>query len=182
LKRFEPNMLLAITTALALVLMLTTACLSASPTTALKYVGLAIACSVGFVVLNKALMTARKRKPRVLITPENPAVMFLAAIFPIVVLTSAVLPLLAPGHLVVWLVVAAAAWSIAFALYLVVFTPWLLTTRLDGKDGWNGWLALEVGGTGDAPRAALKSSGRMPISFKRLPVVRPPPHRARSPP
>jgi len=46
-----------------------------------------------------------------------------------------VLPLLAPGHLVVWLVVAAAAWSIAFALYLVVFTPWLLTTRLDGKDG-----------------------------------------------
>ncbi len=46
-----------------------------------------------------------------------------------------VLPLLAPGHLVAWLVVAAAAWSIAFALYLVVFTPWLLTTRLDGKDG-----------------------------------------------
>lgn len=45
------------------------------------------------------------------------------------------LPLLAPGHLVAWLVVAAAAWSIAFALYLVVFTPWLLTTRLDGKDG-----------------------------------------------
>ena len=46
-----------------------------------------------------------------------------------------VLPLLAPGPLVAWLVVAAAAWSIAFALYLVVFTPWLLTTRLDGKDG-----------------------------------------------
>ena len=96
MKRFEPNMLLAVATALALMLMLLTACLSAPTTTALKYVGLAVACSAGFVILNKAFMAARKRKPRVLITPENPAVMFLAAIFPIVVLTSAVLPLLAP--------------------------------------------------------------------------------------
>lgn len=45
------------------------------------------------------------------------------------------LPLLAPQHLVIWLVVAAAAWGMAFALYLMVFSPWLLTTRLDGKDG-----------------------------------------------
>ncbi|MDP1780840.1 MAG: NnrS family protein [Hydrogenophaga sp.] len=45
------------------------------------------------------------------------------------------LPLLAPQHLVIWLVAAAAAWGIAFALYLVVFSPWLVTTRLDGKDG-----------------------------------------------
>ncbi|MES2834041.1 MAG: hypothetical protein V4707_04950 [Pseudomonadota bacterium] len=96
MKRFEPNLLLAVTTAFALGLMVVAASLSASTTTALKYVGLAIACSVGFVVLNKALMAARKRKPRVLITPENPAVMILAAIFPIVVLLSSVLPLLAP--------------------------------------------------------------------------------------
>ena len=38
-----------------------------------------------------------------------------------------------------WLVLsqlgAALAWSTAFARYLAVFTPWLLTTRLDGKDG-----------------------------------------------
>jgi uncharacterized protein involved in response to NO len=45
------------------------------------------------------------------------------------------LPLLAPQHLVVWLVAAAAAWGIAFALYLMVFSPWLVTARLDGKDG-----------------------------------------------
>ncbi|MBA4176443.1 MAG: short-chain dehydrogenase [Leptothrix sp. (in: Bacteria)] len=45
-----------------------------------------------------------------------------------------VLPLLAPQHLVVWLV-AAAAWGLAFALYLLVFAPWLLAPRLDGKDG-----------------------------------------------
>ena len=33
------------------------------------------------------------------------------------------------------LVAAAAAWSVAFGIYLVLFTPWLLQTRADGKDG-----------------------------------------------
>jgi uncharacterized protein involved in response to NO len=33
------------------------------------------------------------------------------------------------------LIAAAAAWSIAFGIYLWIFMPWLMTTRLDGKDG-----------------------------------------------
>ena len=45
------------------------------------------------------------------------------------------LPLLAPQWLVASLWAAAIAWSLAFALYLVVYTPWLTRTRLDGKDG-----------------------------------------------
>ena len=45
------------------------------------------------------------------------------------------LPLLAPQHLVIWLIAAAAAWGLAFALYLFVFAPWLLAPRFDGKDG-----------------------------------------------
>lgn len=45
------------------------------------------------------------------------------------------LPLVAPQHLVLSLVLAAIAWSVAFGLYLFVFTPWLVSTRLDGKDG-----------------------------------------------
>ena len=45
------------------------------------------------------------------------------------------LPLVAPAHTADWLVLAAAAWATAFALYLWVFTPWLLSSRLDGKDG-----------------------------------------------
>jgi len=45
------------------------------------------------------------------------------------------LPLVAPQHLVVWLVAAALAWSAAFGIYLFVYAPWLVTTRLDGKDG-----------------------------------------------
>ena len=45
------------------------------------------------------------------------------------------LPLLAPAQTSAWLVAAAAAWALAFALYLWRFAPWLLSRRLDGKDG-----------------------------------------------
>lgn len=46
-------------------------------------------------------------------------------------------PLIAPDHgsYAVTLIAAAIAWCGAFALYLWVFTPWLLSSRLDGKDG-----------------------------------------------
>ena len=47
----------------------------------------------------------------------------------------ALLPWMAPAHTANWLVLAASAWAIAFALYLWVFTPWLLSSRLDGQDG-----------------------------------------------
>lgn len=33
------------------------------------------------------------------------------------------------------LIVAATLWAIAFALYLALYGPWLMQTRLDGKDG-----------------------------------------------
>ena len=45
------------------------------------------------------------------------------------------LPLLAPTLYVYALVAAAAAWSVAFLIYLGLYTPWLMSTRLDGKDG-----------------------------------------------
>jgi uncharacterized protein involved in response to NO len=45
------------------------------------------------------------------------------------------LPLAAPHWYAGALVVAALAWSTAFAIYLVLYTPWLVQTRLDGKDG-----------------------------------------------
>ena len=46
-------------------------------------------------------------------------------------------PLIATNELpyAVPLIAAATAWCGAFALYLWVFTPWLLSSRLDGKDG-----------------------------------------------
>ena len=45
------------------------------------------------------------------------------------------LPLAAPQWYAAALVLAALAWSTAFAIYLGIFTPWLVRTRLDGKDG-----------------------------------------------
>jgi uncharacterized protein involved in response to NO len=45
------------------------------------------------------------------------------------------LPLLLPSLYSAFLIAAAACWSLAFLICLWVFTPWLLRTRLDGKDG-----------------------------------------------
>jgi uncharacterized protein involved in response to NO len=44
-------------------------------------------------------------------------------------------PLFAPAWTVGALGSAAFAWSAAFAIYLWIYTPWLMRTRVDGKDG-----------------------------------------------
>ncbi len=44
-------------------------------------------------------------------------------------------PLLWPAITYPALVAAGSLWAAAFGLYLVRFTPWLLATRLDGRDG-----------------------------------------------
>lgn len=44
-------------------------------------------------------------------------------------------PLLLPALYMETLVLTAVAWSAAFLIYLWVYTPWLMQTRLDGKDG-----------------------------------------------
>lgn len=57
----------------------------------------------------------------------------------VLVMTAAVLRVLGPLAMPQWLphllISAALAWCIAFFVYLVVYGPWLMTTRLDGKDG-----------------------------------------------
>lgn len=52
-------------------------------------------------------------------------------------LLRALVPLVAPHSLpyAVPLIAAAIAWCGAFAIYLWVFTPWLVSSRLDGMDG-----------------------------------------------
>jgi len=55
------------------------------------------------------------------------------------VLTAAVLRVLLPWFWPQWtlhaLQAAALLWAAAFAIYVLVYTPWLLRTRVDGKDG-----------------------------------------------
>jgi uncharacterized protein involved in response to NO len=45
------------------------------------------------------------------------------------------LPIVAPQWFMQALAAAALAWGLAFAIYLLIYAPWLTSTRLDGKDG-----------------------------------------------
>ena len=44
-------------------------------------------------------------------------------------------PLVAPQQMTVAVMVSAIAWALAFLIYGVIYGPWLLQTRKDGKDG-----------------------------------------------
>jgi uncharacterized protein involved in response to NO len=45
------------------------------------------------------------------------------------------LPLVAPSLYGAALIGAAVAWCTAFAIYLWMYVPWLMSGRVDGKDG-----------------------------------------------
>ena len=89
--------------------------------------------AIGGLIIGMVTRTARGHtgRPLVVSKPEVLAygLVMLAAVLRVL------LPLVAPGLYMASLVIAAALWSVAFVLYLWVFTPWLLQTRLDGKDG-----------------------------------------------
>lgn len=93
---------------------------------------LAVGATAGLIV-GMITRTARGHTGRALkVTPlEVTAYLLVAG----AAVARVLLPLMAPALTTAWLVVAAAAWAMAFALYLWVFTPWLLSSRLDGKDG-----------------------------------------------
>lgn len=93
---------------------------------------LAVGATAGLII-GMVTRTARGHTGRPLKAsrPEVAAYLLVAG----AALARVLLPLVAPALTAQWLVVAAVAWATAFALYLWVFTPWLLHSRLDGKDG-----------------------------------------------
>lgn len=93
---------------------------------------LAIGATAGLII-GMMTRTARGHTGRALQVsrPEIAAYVLVMAAAAVRVL----LPLAVPQWLPQALVFAAVAWAAAFAIYLFVFTPWLLTTRVDGKDG-----------------------------------------------
>ncbi len=91
-------------------------------------VGATAGLIIGMITRTGRGHTGRALKPSAL---EVAAYLLVAA----AALVRVLLPLVAPAHTMAGLVVAAAAWAMAFALFLWVFTPWLLSSRLDGKDG-----------------------------------------------
>ena len=93
---------------------------------------LAIGATAGLII-GMITRTARGHTGRAL-QVSRPEI----AAYVLVMLAAAIrvlLPLAVPQWLPLALVVAAAAWSVAFAIYLFIYTPWLLQTRFDGKDG-----------------------------------------------
>jgi len=89
--------------------------------------------ATGGLVIGMITRTARGHTGRPLKASSPEVLAYLLVTAAAVARTA--LPLLAPQQFVAWLVTAALAWCLAFGIYLVVFTPWLLSTRLDGKDG-----------------------------------------------
>jgi len=89
--------------------------------------------ATGGLIIGMITRTARGHTGRP-IKASTPEVLAYALVMTAAVLR-VLLPLVSPGLLVVSLIGAAAAWSAAFLIYLWIFTPWLMSTRLDGKDG-----------------------------------------------
>ena len=88
---------------------------------------------IGGLIIGMVTRTARGHTGRPL-QPSRGEVVAYA-----LVMLAAVLRVLVPAVQPAWyayaLEGAACLWAIAFAIYLVIYTPWLMRTRLDGKDG-----------------------------------------------
>ena len=95
--KLEANALLAVTTVLALTLIVLTACTFGPPEATPKYIGAALMSVLGFLFLNRLWMNSRKRKPKALINPHQPATVIMAMVFPLAMVLSAGLPVIAPN-------------------------------------------------------------------------------------
>ena len=110
MKRFEPNLLLAVTTGFALVLVTLTVSVYGAGEP-LRNVLLAIICSGGFILLNPVLLRMMKITPRPpMIHPEAPGTAVWATLFPRLVTASAAIPVFWPGHDYGLLVIIASVW------------------------------------------------------------------------
>lgn len=95
--KLDANALLAVTTVLALTLIVLTASTFGPAEATPKYIGAALMSVLGFLFLNRLLLISRKRKPRPLIQPDQPATLIMAMVFPFAMMLSAGLPVIAPN-------------------------------------------------------------------------------------
>lgn len=89
--------------------------------------------ATGGLIIGMVTRTARGHTGRPIIASKPEVAMYVLVMLATMcrVLASSLLI----QHYSLLLMLATTAWSLAFALYLWVFTPWLMATRLDGKDG-----------------------------------------------
>ena len=88
---------------------------------------------IGGLIIGMITRTARGHTGRPLQASRGEVVAY-ALVMPATVLRVLV-PAVVPAWYVRALDSAAGLWALAFAIYLVIYVPWLTRTRLDGKDG-----------------------------------------------
>jgi len=88
---------------------------------------------IGGLIIGMITRTARGHTGRPLQASRGEVVAYA------LVMLATVLRVLVPAVVPAWYVraldSAAGLWALAFAIYLVIYVPWLTRTRLDGKDG-----------------------------------------------
>lgn len=89
--------------------------------------------ATGGLIIGMITRTARGHTGRLLIVSGVEVTAYLLVF--LAALLRALVLLVAPGWLALSLVVAGVAWAAAFVMYLWIYTPWLVQTRADGKDG-----------------------------------------------
>ena len=105
------NVLLAETSVLALFLVTFSAISTASAERAPVYLACALFSALGFMLLNGLWMHSRKRRPKPLIDRAAPATMIMAMVFPLAIILSAVLPLIAPAGDYGLMLIMAGVWT-----------------------------------------------------------------------
>ena len=111
MNRLEPKILLAVSTGVALILLVLTASAFGEPGNALKYIVSAIVCSAIVAVLNSWMarrMGQTDLQP--LIRTEAPTSTVLAGLFPLAVIFAAAAPVFFPGRDYGLMVIIAAVW------------------------------------------------------------------------
>ena len=98
MKRFEPNFLLAVSTLIALILLIATAALFGAPGGAIKYPVIAVICVVAFVIGNGMVARRMGRVTPPMINLDTPATAAWAGGFPVVVMLFAAIPLIWSGY------------------------------------------------------------------------------------
>ncbi|GAA0623028.1 hypothetical protein GCM10009422_18800 [Brevundimonas kwangchunensis] len=111
MKRLEPNLLLAISTAFAVGLVLVTTSLYGPDGSGLRNILMVVICAGAFVLLNPMLqrmMKMPKRPP--MISADNPSTIVWAGLFPLLVILSAAVPVFWPGNDYGLLVIIVSIW------------------------------------------------------------------------
>lgn len=98
MSRIEPNLLLAVTTAIALALMLATTSLYGHPDGAIRYPIMAVLCSGAYVVLNGWVLRRMNRTTPPMVHADAPSTAVWATLFPLAIILGSAIPLFFPAR------------------------------------------------------------------------------------